>query len=239
MGTTLMNKTHFSEKELRDFSNSLKNSVIEWGASLVGVADVKAIKPTFASLSEKTLESLDYGISVSIRLSDRVVEDIEDGPTPLYFFHYQRMNILLDEIALKVTSVIQDQNYDALPIPASQVIDWENQKGHVSHKHIACQAGLGWIGRNNLLVTPAYGARVRLVSVLTNMPLTPDRPLREDCGECDLCIPACPVQAIKEQQKDFDHRGCYEKLKAFTKERRIRHQICGICIKACPGNREV
>ena len=145
------------------------------------------------------------------------------------------MNILLDEMDLRITFHIQNQGFDALPIPASQVIDWEGQRGHLSHKHVAKEAGLGWIGRNNLLVTPKLGARVRLVSVLTGIPLRANDPIQRDCGTCRNCIPVCPAGAIVEDPRKFDHIGCYEKVTVLCKERKIRHYICGICIKACPG----
>jgi epoxyqueuosine reductase QueG len=215
--------------------DSLKGLSLNLGASLFGVARLECLRDKVFSLSPQGVENLPYAISLGFHLSDRIIEDIEDGPTPLYFFHYQRVNIFLDEMALRMTSHIQNQGFDALPIPASQVIDWRRQIGHVSHKHVAKEAGLGWIGRHNLLVTPRFGARMRLVSIITDLPLKVDGPMREDCGTCKACMPVCPASAICEDPVDFNHIGCYEWIKAFCKERNIRQHICGICIKACPG----
>ena len=215
--------------------DNLKGLSLDLGASLFGVARVASLRESFFPLSPQGIDSLPCAISLGFHLSDRILEDIEDGPTPLYFFHYQRVNILLDEMALRITSHIQNQGFEALPIPASQVIDWKKQLGHLSHKHVAKEAGLGWIGRNNLLVTPKFGARIRLVSILTNFPLRVDEPMQRDCGTCQTCIPVCPTSAIRENPLDFDHIGCYEWIKDVCKKRNIRHHICGICIKACPG----
>ena len=214
---------------------SLKRLSLDLGASLFGVARVESLREKVFSLSPQGIDSLPYAISLAVRLSDRILEDIQDGPTPLYFFHYQRVNILLDEMALRITTHIQNQGFNALPIPASQVIDWERQLGHLSHKHVAKEAGLGWIGRHNLLVNPTFGARIRLVSILTDIPLKQDKPIGRDCGTCSACIPVCPVGAIVEEPLDFDHIGCYEWIKAFCRKHNIRHHICGLCIKACPG----
>jgi len=214
---------------------SLKRLSLDLGASLFGVARVESLREKVFSLSPQGIDSLPYAISLAVRLSDRILEDIQDGPTPLYFFHYQRVNILLDEMALRITTHIQNQGFNALPIPASQVIDWERQLGHLSHKHVAKEAGLGWIGRHNLLVNPTFGARIRLVSILTDIPLKQDKPIGRDCGTCSACIPVCPVAAIVEEPLDFDHIGCYEWIKAFCRKHNIRHHICGLCIKACPG----
>ena len=64
-------------------------------------------------------------------------------------------------------------------MPASQIVDWEKQTAHLSHKKIGELAGIGFIGRNNLLVNPEIGSRFRLATILTNMPLEPDKKLKE------------------------------------------------------------
>jgi epoxyqueuosine reductase QueG len=143
------------------------------------------------------------------------------------------VNILLDTIGLIVTSTIQDLGFQAVPIPASQIVDWKTQKGHLSHKHVARAAGLGWIGRNNLLVNEQFGARIRLVTIVTNIPLPPHPPSLNDCGSCRRCLTVCPTGAISERQEDFDHLRCYEQLKTFTKTLHFSHNICGVCVKAC------
>jgi epoxyqueuosine reductase len=174
---------------------------------------------------------------VGFHLSDPILEEIENQPTPLYFHHYQRVNILLDTIGLIVTSAIQDLGYQALPIPASQIVDWKAQKGHLSHKHMAQAAGLGWIGRNNLLVNEEFGSRIRLVTILTDLPLEITPPSRKDCGPCHACLSVCPAGAIKERQENFDHHRCYEQLRTFAKTLHFSHNICGVCVKACRGQR--
>jgi epoxyqueuosine reductase len=216
-------------------NDTLRGLSFDLGASLFGVARVESLKGKFSSLPPGGIDSLPFAISLGVHLSDKVLESIEDGPTPLYFFHYQRVNILLDEMALRITFHIQNEGFDALPIPASQVIDWQRQRGHLSHKHVAKEAGLGWIGRNNLLITPQFGSRVRLVSILTDIPLKPGEPVQRNCGDCRNCISVCPARAIVDNPLEFDHIGCYEKIKVLCRERNIRHYICGICIKACPG----
>ena len=222
-------------KEEKGHYDELKRFALRKGASLFGVAETLALEEKFYSLSPRALQGLDRAIAMAFHLSDRVIEDVVDGPTKLYFFHYQRVNVLLDELALKITNFIQDRGWQALPIPASQIIDWEKQRAHVSHKHVALQAGLGWIGRNNLLVSPPFGARLRLVTVLTSMPLKFDEPLAGGCDNCRACISSCPSRSIKERPEDFDHIGCYHQIKALVKAAGISQNICGLCIRACRG----
>lgn len=214
----------------------LKTLCHQWGASLFGVADLRSFKKEDLLLPSSSIDQLPFGISVGYHLSDTILEAIEDRPIPLYFHHYQRVNILLDTIGLLVTSAIQDLGYHALPIPASQIVDWKNQKGHLSHKHVARAAGMGWIGRNNLLVNENFGSRIRLVTVVTDLPLVADAPSSKDCGSCRACLSVCPAGAIAERKEDFGHLRCYEQLKAFSKTLHFSHHICGVCVKACRGH---
>jgi epoxyqueuosine reductase QueG len=206
----------------------------ELGVPLFGVAEISQVRDEFA-LPERLKDRFSQAISMGKRLVGDVLEDIQDGPTQLYFHHYRQLNFFLDRAALLVSSRVQDMGFHALPIPASQVIDWQKQRAHLSHKKIGRLAGLGWIGRNNLLVNPDFGARFRLVTVLTDMPLEPSKPMEADCGACRKCLSTCPADAIKERREDFDHLGCFEKLKEFRNRGLVGQFICGICVKACSG----
>ncbi|NOY78033.1 MAG: epoxyqueuosine reductase, partial [Calditrichaeota bacterium] len=130
--------------------------------------------------------------------------------------------------------------YRALPIAASQIIDWRKQSAHVSHRHVAVAAGIGWRVRNNLLVTAEYGAQVRLVTVLTTLPL----PVSEErvpfsCGQCRRCVDECPVDALGESPEDFDFDRCFSLLDFFSRKKGLGVMICGLCQKACPGSEKL
>jgi epoxyqueuosine reductase QueG len=215
----------------------LKKFALKEGASLFGVARTSDLGEQHLTLAPQVVKGLGKAVSMAFRLSGRVLEDVVTGPTKLYFFHYQRVNVVLDELALKVTNFIQNRGWEALPIPASQIIDWEKQTAHVSHKHAARKAGIGWIGRNNLLVTPEFGSRQRLITVLTDMPLRTDEPLPWGCGECRACVSSCPSGSIKENPEDFDHVGCYQQMRILVKAAGISQNICGLCVKACRGKK--
>lgn len=212
----------------------LKELSANLGFSLFGVADVAEIKHEF-NLPKVSVEKFSRGIALGKRLLDAVIEEIVDRPTALYFHHYRQLNFFLDRGAFLVASKIQELGFQALPIPASQITDWKKQQSHVSHKKVGYLAGLGWIGRNNLLVNPDLGSRARLVTILTDMPLATDNPLDLDCGSCRACIGVCPAKAIHENVADFDHWLCFDKLKEFRNSGVVGQHICGVCIKACPG----
>ncbi len=220
-----MNEEQDNKRELKRFADTL-------GFSLFGVADITGARDEFL-LERETAQQFDRAVSLGKRLLDTVMDDIRNQPTPLYFHHYRQLNFFLDRGALLLSSEIQEMGFHALPIAASQIIDWEKQTAHVSHKKIGRLAGLGWIGRNNLLVNPEWGARFRLVTVLTDMPLAADKPINGDCGNCRACIDVCPAAAIHSDPGDFDHLACFEKLKEFRNRHIVSQYICGVCVKAC------
>lgn len=219
--------------EKRNNYENLKSFALENGASLFGTADIAEIKNKFPLLPENNLNT---AVSIALRLSRAVLSTIYDRPTKLYFQHYRQANYFLDNLGLRITNFIQEKGFDAMPVPASQVIDRENQRGHLPHRHIARLAGLGRAGRSNLLVTPEFGAQIRLATILTDLPLPNDAPLeKQDCGQCFKCVSLCPAGAIKESAEDFDREACFKQLDMFRKKCQIGHHICGICVNACPG----
>lgn len=230
-----------------DYTERIKNKIAGWGADLVGIADVEFLKELY-TIPHDLLHPFTRAISIAIQVPVSVFEMISDRPTPIYASVYQTANRLLDEIAFKASKQIQSDGYLSLPIPASQILDWENWHAAISHKAVARMAGLGWQGKNLLLITPEYGPRVRLVTVLTNAPLKTDAPIKNRCGKCTLCRDACPAGAIKgvstkDHYKDRDEalyfHKCVEKLAdEFAKLPDVRELICGVCIKVCPFGRK-
>jgi epoxyqueuosine reductase len=207
------------------------------GAVGFGVCRLSDIKTDDFLLPAQTMRDLPLAVSIALHLSPAVLGTIEDHPNQLYEHHYRQVNFALDRLALDVATLIQDFGAQALPIAASQLIDWQNQRGHLSHKRVAVGAGLGWLGRNNLLVTQRYGAQVRLVTVLTDLGLEPDRPVENGCGSCRACIAACPAKAVGETAAEFKHLDCFALLKEFQSKRYVSQYICGLCVKACSGQR--
>ena len=104
-------------------------------------------------------------------------------------------------------------------------------------------AGIGWQGKSLLLVNKKCGPRLRLATVLTDLPLEPDGPAKNLCGKCSRCADACPAAAIKnipandyyESRDTAIHlKRCYNKLLDFKEMPGIGYTFCGVCIKACP-----
>ncbi len=210
----------------------LKKFCSEQGADLFGVADISKVKAEF-NLSKSLVNDLNKAICVGVRLSNKILNDIKDVPTQLYFHHYKTANFFLDQLTFKLSNFIQRKGALALPIAASQIVDWQRQSAHASHKKLGYLAGLGWIGRNNLLVSPKFGAQFRLATVFTNLKIKLDKSLDKDCDDCYDCISVCPVNAIKKNKEDFAYMLCFEKLKEFQKANIVGQYICGICVREC------
>jgi epoxyqueuosine reductase len=229
-----------------EYTEKIKERIIGLGADLVGVADVEPLKGLKLDPPD-LLKSFTRAVSIALKLPKAVFEGISDRPTPVYKSVYQTANQILDQIAFRTATTLQDDGFQGLPIPASQILDHENLYAAISHKAVARMAGLGWQGKNLLLITPQYGSRVRLVTVLTNAPLDVDGPIKNRCGDCTACQDACPAQAIKGVRTESNYKNrneamyfsrCVEKVKEFAKIPEVEVTICGICIKVCPFGRE-
>ena len=230
----------------QDYTRYIKNTVHNWGADLAGVADLAPF------MGEKTcpqslLEPFSRAVSMAVQIPSMVFETIHTRPSDIYNQVYKTANLTLDQIALKTASRLEQDGYRSLPIPASQIVDTKDFRGALSHKAVARMAGLGWQGKSLLLVTPRFGPRVRLVTVLTNAPLEIDGPVENRCGKCTRCRDACPAGAIKgvntgdrypTRNHALDFQKCVDKTAEFASLENIGARICGFCIKACPFGRK-
>lgn len=215
----------------------------EHGADLVGVADLTPFKAAKFSLPADLLDPYAHAISVAMRLDNEIIDRIIDHPTLEYAEHYRRINSALDELTLGLVDWILGHEYQALPVPASRITDEKNLLGNISHKAIARMAGIGWQGKSLLIINPEFGPRIRLATVLTDMPLEPGTPLKNRCGKCTECAKACPSFAIKNVSTEDHYSGreealhfvnCAGKTLQFSAMPGIGARICGVCVMACP-----
>jgi epoxyqueuosine reductase QueG len=108
-------------------------------------------------------------------------------------------------------------------------------------------AGLGWIGKSCLLVTPDAGPRVRWVTVLTDAPIeATGKQMDQKCGDCHKCVDICPPKAFTgepfrpEDERDvrYDARKCENYFKELMTETGFSETVCGLCLYVCPQGRK-
>ena len=215
------------EKELKEFLLSK------------GVSDVG-----FSFIDNSDTGDLKYAVSIVVRLSDAIVDEIDGAPTPTYFNHYRSVNAFIDRMLLETGLFLQSKGYNYITVASSQSIPGTPFNGRYSHKEAARKAGLGGIGRNSLFLHKKYGARVRLGTLFTDCPLQGDGEFTEDiCTGCDACVKACPSGAISgkpfkagvKREDIFSPAVCSEYMKKAY-HHIGRGAVCGICMKVCPLN---
>jgi epoxyqueuosine reductase len=128
------------------------------------------------------------------------------------------------------------------PIPNRYYTD----TGHLLERELAVRAGLGWIGKNSMLIHPRFGSTFLLAEILLGIQLEPDgSPITDHCGTCARCIDACPTQTIL-PNRTIDSRRCISYLTIENKgeiPEELRPQVgnwvfgCDICQRVCPWNR--
>ncbi|HEX6971651.1 MAG TPA: tRNA epoxyqueuosine(34) reductase QueG [Limnochordia bacterium] len=109
---------------------------------------------------------------------------------------------------------------------------------------VAARAGLGWFGKNSCIYVPGHGSWVFLAEILTTVPLQPDPVRKKSCGSCDLCLRACPTQAIIAPFR-IDPTRCISHLTQIDGfiPRPLRRAIgrrlfgCDVCQAVCPWNK--
>jgi epoxyqueuosine reductase len=120
--------------------------------------------------------------------------------------------------------------------------------GPLPEREFAARAGLGWIGKNTLLLHPRHGSYFLLGELITNLELEPDSPMDIHCGTCTRCIQACPTDAIAPWSVDarrcisyhtLEHRPPSPIDEAYHPAIREAGYIvgCDICQEVCPFNR--
>lgn len=206
----------------------------EKGAVLAGTAD----------LSDVIDGPMQTGISVAVLLPAHVVEDLKTAPTEKYYQLYHSLNEKLNGIVTAGAEFLRAKGYQAFANTTKVVKTDDQWRTPLPHKTVAVRAGLGWIGKNCLLVTPEYGSAIRLSSLITDAPLPTAEPILESrCKSCTRCVDQCPGKALTgalwkagmPREELFDRETCKktqtERMKAAT-GREV--DLCGLCFAVCP-----
>jgi epoxyqueuosine reductase len=227
-------------------ARKVKNAALFLGASEVGITKLNPAWVYSQYFDFATKDSrpwpkdpaqFKYAVIVAIEMDYPSQRDITScyasGSTGL---GYSKMV----EVSSALAKFIRIMGYPAIPIGNDTC----------NNVPIAVDAGLGEVGRHGLLVTPRFGPRVRLASVLTDMPMATDKPIefgvKKLCSNCLKCAEQCPNNAIPLDDPTDKPRGTYnrqgvvrwpvdaEKCFDFW---HINRASCNTCVSVCPFNK--
>ncbi len=224
-----------SEAESR--ARRIESAARESGADLVGFADLRKLEGIF-EITDQLVRDRPYGVCIAVGLDRRGEYDAateDDFAFPL-----------LEDIARRVRKEIVLMGFSARIVKPDERVGHTNPlywRGEISHKAAAKTAGLGWIGKSTLLVTPEMGPRVCLATVLTDLPLPVGKPMKNRCGRCRLCVTTCPLGVLKGPSFDDHPKDVELAIDVKTCGGRVNRswadgRMCYECMLACPHGKK-
>ncbi|MEM3442731.1 MAG: hypothetical protein QXG27_05035 [Candidatus Bathyarchaeia archaeon] len=218
---------------------------------IIGVAEFKKVYNSLMPIQKKKLEEIcglqfkdlmRNGAIICLGMAypefaiDCIDTKLNDGTVDksawnTYAREYHKINNILNSISAQIA-----ENFGGIPIPATvegvTVTRVEDYFGMtVSHRVIAENAGLGWRGKNELVVNERFSCALRFASIITNLRLPYGRKVKFSCGKCEACLEACPFLKNKDKIGDFR-----ESCRKYIIQLGLEAEVCGKCIKACYRN---
>jgi ferredoxin len=207
-------------------AEQIKDKARALGAELVGIADGRAMDrhPPDPANPRRPADISGLDSERVIVLGLHVLGGTSRVPewNSRHKFHNDELTLTaLEEIALDLVYWLEGRGHTGLIVPHHMVEPVDpaaDPTGYnpplLSLDHAAVEAGLGTLGLNLQLVTPEYGPRVILTSVLTAAPVEADQPMDGALCQgpsCGRCLAACPADAVGHWERDF---GACEKFKS-------------------------
>jgi epoxyqueuosine reductase QueG len=176
-----------------------KGLALDTGAAKAGIAALEALAGPPTADPARVLPGARSVVSFLVaEPEEAVLKYLSKEDPSMYRAHFYENIQALGRVGLAVAQTLRREGFRAEPLSPNGVYESGSSvvKGLVppfSHRYAAAAAGLGAIGWGGNLMTPEYGARVYLSSVITDAELEPDRPLDENpCDRCNVCLKACP-----------------------------------------------
>ncbi len=217
-----------SKSEKESLTEEVTEFVFLHGGNIIGFADPQHYKKYSPNRSpEKFLSGAKTVILIGIHLVDNFLD--------IWMEHksWRGARSFTDEILARIA--YQTALFLERKGFRSEVVSY--QPG-LFLKDTGAIAGTGFIGKNNLLIVPEYGPRIRLRALVTEAPLNCGKPVVENsrCVNCTICIDACPAGALAEGKyfQNLCYPYCQENLEAWAEKAFL---WCTICSDVCPvGN---
>lgn len=217
-------------------SDEFRAFLYEIGATLVGFADMRGVAGC----------AYPRAVSVALAVPRHILREIADGPTKSYYYMYSELNNGLNRIITSGAEYLRQRGCAAEPVTTDAAVKTGPYDTRLPHKTAAVRAGLGWIGKSCLLVTPQFGSAVRISTLLTDAPLECGAQCDPRCGMCSVCVQACPAGALSgktwgpqtSRDEIVSPEKCKRKQCELMKARTgIETDLCGKCFAVCPFTR--
>jgi epoxyqueuosine reductase QueG len=191
--------------------------ILDSGADFVYFVDISML-PVDITIEEYACAVL-FGKALSKAYISALITGEE--PKTKEFYNTERK---MDALAVKLAGQLETEGYKSIA---------KLKSGRLPHKTVALRAGLGFIGKNNLLVTDQYGCALTLGKVLTTAPFaaTSETPKEPRCGGCNICVDACPTKALLGKTWSV----------TTTRDEMMVRKNCTLCLKClimCPYTAE-
>jgi len=216
-------------------SSEIKNLALSLGSEKCGIASVERFKNAPDGFHPTDIYSRCKSVIVFlIQMPTEII--LASNPVPYSHTAYLIYS-KLDRIGLEFCKAIQNNGNNAVPVPSDvPYLYWDNVNCHgmgiLSLRHAGHLAGLGILGRNNLLINPDLGNMVYIGAILTDNKLESD-PVIENitCPEkCRICLDSCPQKAL--DGLTVNQKLCRE-FSGLNNERGFDIYSCNVCRKVC------
>ena len=228
--------------------NTLREFARGKGIDLMGFSEMGSDQLYLRSENRAFLQEQGYrwAISVAARISVSASELLlrQGDPGLLFYFdkHVRERAAVLERAAYDLCLSIEDMGYRAFLVTGLGTgYSDGGPKVILSHITQAHLAGLGEMGDSGMLITPEYGPRVRLATILTSLPLSgPEELPKGICTHCGRCRKICPSGSIYGGRFDLTHpERAYRDLDKCTAYRdnnlkTLGSRFCNLCQVICP-----
>ena len=150
-----------------------------------------------------------------------------------YAREYDRINQVLNRMAPAIASHFGGISLKATIGGMLGEVEhvWEYWPLVVSHRVVAENSGIGWRGKNHLIIHEKFSCAIRFASIITTMPFQNGERMESKCGDCTACEDACGFIRYRDILPDY-RENCHRYIQ-FLKSKGIEKDVCGKCIKAC------
>lgn len=214
---------------MKSINHQIEDELKNTGVDFIRFLDV-------SELTDAQNRGLPSAILIGISIDPKFIKEVFDNPDyiPTHGDEYIQTEEKAGEVTDKLAKILADKGHKAISqsdggLIADAAFNFDKKESVLPHKTVAVLGGLGWIGKNNLLITPEYGAAQCLGTLLTDAPLetnTHER-LLPQCGNCRICTDICEKKVLKGKGWDT----------TVSRDEIVDVHGCSICLKClvhCP-----